>query len=164
MTLSLLYLLAVVFLPTGVSDKAQPDPEKELAALLEIHRLDRQAHFETDVELLLKNSAAEFVSVSSGKISRSSRNQLKSMFTEYFKNAKYYEWDDLESPVIRISDDASMAWMIVRTKVRRTQKVDSGEEKETAFVYAGVMTYEKQQGKWVRTANVSTFEERRTPQ
>jgi hypothetical protein len=83
---------------------------------------------------------------------------MKASFDDYFKNAKYYEWDDLEPPIVRISDDASMAWMIARTKVRRTQKLATGEEKERAFVYAGIMTYEKRQGKWVRVANVSTFE------
>ena len=83
---------------------------------------------------------------------------MRRTFEDYFKNAKYYEWDDLETPVNRISNDASMAWMIVRTKVRRIQKLASGEEKQRAFVYAGIMTYEKQKGKWVRIANVSTFE------
>lgn len=80
------------------------------------------------------------------------------MFEDYFKNAKYYEWDDLESPIVRISNDASMAWMIVRTKVRRNQKMASAELQEGSFVYAGIMTYEKQRGKWVRVANVSTLE------
>ncbi len=134
------------------------DLEKERAALLEVHKTDRRAHFETDVELLLKHSAEEFIYVGNGKISRSTRAEMKSSFEDYFKNAKYYEWDDVEPPIVRISDDASMAWMIVRNKVRRTQKLDSGEVKERAFVYAGIMTYEKRQGKWVRIANVSTFE------
>ena len=160
MYLLLLCLLAVVLVPKAV-DKPKPDLENEGLDLLEIHRQDWRAHFETDAELLLKNSNAEMVSVSSGKINRSSRDQIRQMFTEYFKNAKYYEWDDLEPPIIRISADASMAWMIVNTRVRRTQKLSSGEERETSFVYAGIMTYEKQQGKWVKTANVSTFEERR---
>ena len=80
------------------------------------------------------------------------------MFESYFKDAKYFEWDDLEPPIIRVSADASMAWMIVRTKVRRTQKDSSGAEKEEKFVYAGIMTYEKRNGRWVRVANVSTFE------
>jgi len=82
---------------------------------------------------------------------------VNAFFTDYFKNAKYYEWGDLEPPIIKISKDASMAWMIVRIKVRRTQKQASGEEKERTFVYAGIMTYEKQNRKWVRIANVSTL-------
>ncbi|HMW01195.1 MAG TPA: hypothetical protein PKE58_13750, partial [Acidobacteriota bacterium] len=59
---------------------------------------------------------------------------------------------------VRVSNDASLAWMIVRTRVRRTQKQADGSDKERSFVYAGIMTYEKKKGKWVRVANVSTFE------
>ena len=80
------------------------------------------------------------------------------MFTGYFRDAKYYEWDDVEEPIIRISNDASMAWMITRTRVRRVQKTADGTEKEEKFVYAGIMTYEKRDGRWVRVANVSTAE------
>jgi len=51
-----------------------------------------------------------------------------------------------------------MAWMIVRTKIRRVQKTAHGAEKDEKAVYAGIMTYEKREGRWVRVANVSTFE------
>ena len=51
-----------------------------------------------------------------------------------------------------------MAWMISRTKVRLTKKDDSGNEVERAFIYAGIVTYEKQDGEWIRIANVATFE------
>jgi hypothetical protein len=134
------------------------DLEKEKADLLKIHEAGRRAHFNTDVNLLLEGAPDEFISVSSGKISRSTPADTRKMFESYFKDAKYFEWDDLEPPIIRVSADASMAWMIVRTKVRRTQKDSSGAEKEEKFVYAGIMTYEKRNGRWVRVANVSTFE------
>ena len=150
--------LPLVLFCVATSAAQKVDLEKERAALLEVHKTDRRAHFETDVELLLKHSAEEFIYVGNGKISRSTRAEMKAEFEDYFRDAKYYEWDDLEPPIVRISDDASMAWMIVRNKVRRTQKLPSGEAKERAFVYAGIMTYEKRQGKWVRIANVSTFE------
>ena len=152
-------LILLCFISVPAQQKI--DLEKERAALLEIHRTDRRAHFETDANLLLERFTDEFIYVSNGKIERSTRDELKKTFEDYFKNAKYYEWDDLEPPVIRISNDATMAWMIVRTKVRRIQKLASGEEKPRAFVYAGIMTYEKQNGRWIRIANVSTFEQLR---
>ena len=134
------------------------DLEKEREALLKVHETDRRAHFGTDVELLLQHSGEEFIYVGEGKINKSTKAEMKESFQTYFKDAKYYEWDDLEPPIIRISNDASMAWMIARTRVRRTQKDSSGAMKERKFVYAGIMTYEKRNGKWIRVANVSTFE------
>jgi hypothetical protein len=51
-----------------------------------------------------------------------------------------------------------MAWMIVRTHVRRTEPDDASGRREREFIYAGTMTYEKREGRWARVANVSTFE------
>jgi len=65
----------------------------------------------------------------------------------------------LEEPIVRVSNDASMAWMIVRTRIRRVQKNADGTEKQENVVYAGIMTYEKRDGRWMRVANVSTVEQ-----
>jgi hypothetical protein len=155
-------LLTVILLLVAralcANGQPSPDLEKEKAELLRIHKSEREAHFKTDVDMLLENSPDEFISVGRGKINRSSKADARKMFTGYFRDAKYYEWDDVEEPIIRISNDASMAWMITRTRVRRVQKTADGAEKEEKFVYAGIMTYEKRDGHWVRVANVSTSE------
>lgn len=152
--------LVLLFIPATAFAQAQPpvDLEKEKAELLRLHRSGREAHFKTDVELLLADSPEEYVGVRAGKISRSTKAGARKMFTEYFRGAKYYEWDDLEEPIIRVSKDGSMAWMITRVRVRRVQKDKAGAEVEEKFVYAGLRTYEKQGGKWMRAANASTFE------
>ena len=134
------------------------DLEKEKAELLRLHRTDREAHFKTDVDLLQQRSPEEFIAVSDGKIYRTNKADERRQFEGYFRGAKYYEWDDIEAPIIRISKDGSMAWMITRIRVKRTQKDAAGVEKERKFIYAGIMTYEKKAGMWVRVANVSTFE------
>lgn len=133
------------------------DLEKEKSELLRLHKSDREAHFATDVEMLQRNSPEEFITVSGGNIYRIKKSEERKQFAEYFRGAKYQEWDDLEEPIIRVSNDGSMAWMITRLRVRRTQKSTAGVEKEEKFTYAGIMTYEKRNGKWIRVANVSTF-------
>src|SRR5205814_4300526 len=151
-------ILLLVACAASASAQPSADLEKEKAELLRMHRSDREAHFKTDVDRLLENSPEEFISVGRGKINRSSKEDTRKIFTGYFRVAKYYEWDDVEEPIIRISNDASMAWMITRTRVRRVQKTADGTEKEEKFIYAGIMTYEKRDGHWVRVANVSTAE------
>jgi len=47
--------------------------------------------------------------------------------------------------------------MIVRTRVRPTVR-DGDTEEQQQLVYAGIMTYAKRDGIWVRVANVSTFD------
>ena len=154
-----IFLFAV--LSVGGSAFAQSklvDLEKEKAELLRLHQQDRRAHFQTDVDLLLARHPEEFIAVRDGKIYRPKKADTRKMFTESFKGANYFEWDDLEPPIIRISNDGSLGWIIVRLKVRRTKKDAAGAEKEEKFVYAGIMTYEKRDGAWIKAANVSTFE------
>jgi len=150
----------LLFVASAVCANAQPSPdlEKEKAELLRLHKSDREAHFKTDVDMLLETSPEEFISVGGGTFNRQSKADARKMFRGYFRDAKYYEWDDVEEPIVRVSNDATMAWMITRTRVRRVQKTVDGGEKEEKFVYAGIMTYEKRGGRWVRVANVSTSE------
>jgi len=153
-----LALLLFVACPSVARAQATVNLEKEKVELLRVHRTDREAHLRTDVELLQRSSPEEFISVSRGKIHRAKKSDEHKMFTEYFRGAMYYEWDDVDEPIVRVSKDGSMGWMITRVSVRRTQKGPAGEEKEEKFTYAGIMTYEKVDGRWMRVANVSTFE------
>src|SRR6185312_12793744 len=133
------------------------DLARERAALLAIHEQDRRAHLTTDPALLLEHAAREFLYVGDGELTRLTHDQVAADFERLFTGATYDAWDDLEPPVVAISDDASMAWMVVRVRVSRRHTDDEGREVERSFVYAGIMTYEKQHGTWVRVANVSTF-------
>ena len=153
-------VIILLLLVTFTLAEAQPsvDLEKERLELLQVHKADREAHFKTDVDLLQLRSPDEFIAVSDGKIYRTKKADERKQFAEYFKGARYYEWDDVEEPIVRISKDGSLAWMITRVRVRRVQKRASGGDNERKFIYAGIMTYEKQGGRWMRVANVSTFE------
>jgi hypothetical protein len=152
-------LFAVLLVGASAYAQSKPvDLEKERAELLKLHQQDRRAHFQTDVDLLLAHHPEEFISVRSGKIYHPQKADTRKVFTESFKGATYSEWDDLEPPIIRVSNDGSLGWVIVRLQVRRTKKDAAGAEKEEKFVYAGIMTYEKRDGRWIKVANVSTFE------
>jgi hypothetical protein len=151
-------LLLIVLVSGNAVAQDKVDLADEVEQLLRIHESDRRAHFETSAKRIMEHATDEFISVSSGRVQRTTRAENLKFFEEYFKGAKYYEWDDLEPPIVRVSNDASMAWMIVRTRVRRLQTLSGDETTQRRFVYAGIMVYEKKGGQWVRVANVSTFE------
>src|SRR5262245_13852606 len=102
---SAVFLFAV--LSAGAGAYAQPKPfdlEKEKADLLKLHQQDRQAHFQTDVAMLLAHHPEEFISVRNGKIYRPKKADTRKAFTESFRGATYFEWDDLEPPIISVSN------------------------------------------------------------
>ena len=151
-------LLSLVLVPVIADAQSKVALSAEVEQLLRIHESDRRAHFETNAKRIMEHASDEFISVSDGRVQRTTPAEDLKFFEEYFKGAKYYEWDDLEPPIVRVSNDASMAWMIVRTRVHRVQTQSGGTGTERRFVYAGIMAYEKKGGRWARVANVSTFE------
>lgn len=132
------------------------DFEREKSELLEIRDLDRAAHFTNDVNAALSFFGDTYTYVRDGQIHQQTRDDLKQIYDNYFRDATFHEWDDLEPPIIQISNDGSMAWMIRRFRVRYT-RLSEGQTVEETYVYAGMTTYERRNEKWVRTANVSTF-------
>ena len=65
-------------------------------------------------------------------------------------------WDDITPPVIQVSDDGSMAYVIVHKKVRRTSKDPSGKETPEAEVYVWLTTMRRVDGRWKITSVTST--------
>jgi hypothetical protein len=126
------------------------------AELLALHQADRQAHFDHNVDALLAAFPTEFIYLREGDIQRQSKEDMRQRFTEYFQGAEFTAWDDLEPPIIHVSPDGKMAWMIVRMKVAYTKTDSSGKKTEQNAVLAWLSCYEKHDGKWLHTANVTT--------
>jgi hypothetical protein len=144
----------ILKLPLEIASAPAPDLEAERASLLAMHAGEIRAHLELDAAWLAETHGDEFASASRGRIGRATSAETRAFFTKYFEGASYLEYEDAEPPIVRVSDDGSMGWILSRTRVRR---VDDGEE--SGFVYAGMMAYEKRDGRWVRVANASSFEE-----
>src|SRR5215469_101164 len=138
-------------------DSLQPNLEVERAALLQLADEARRAHFATDAAALLAHDADPSVWVREGTISSMSKAELLSIFVEDMQGATYHEWDYTEPSIVHIANDASMAWVVSRVRVRRTKRLADGTSQEEQFVYSGVNFYEKRSGSWTRVANVSTF-------
>lgn len=136
-----------------------PRQAQARAALLDILADGRRAHFATDAQLMMAHDAEHVLVVREGEISATSRAETLPRAIENFRGATYQEWDYIEQPIIRIADDASIAWVISRVRVRRTVRMPDGSEEAEQFIYAGLDTFEPRDGVWVRTANVSTFAE-----
>lgn len=155
------FLLIPVFLASLFLSGAATSPvdlEKERAELLKLHKLAREAHFKRDAGALVSSFATETINVRDGRVETRTRAESLRRFEKYFAGAEFTEWDDLMPPVIRISPDGKMAWMIVRLKGKYTQTNENGEKSAEEFVCAWMSTYEKQGSKWIHIANVSTFQ------
>ena len=126
--------------------------------LLQLHEQQRTAHFGKDAHLLVSTFADDFISIRAGQISHPTRDESLKRLQAYFQRSDFLEWDDVLPPIVRVSQDASMAYVIVHKRVRLRAKNEQGNELEEKTIFAWMETYEKQQGKWVLTAVASTHE------
>jgi hypothetical protein len=137
---------------------AQRQAETEL---LSLHKEERRAHFEHDAKFLLAHVAPELLDVRDGQVNRMSPEAVRVKFLEYFKHSQFSAWDDVDPPIIRVSPDGKMAWMIVRVHIAYTETDTSGKKTNQSTVGAWMSAYEKQKDDtWLMTAVTSTFSDK----
>jgi uncharacterized protein (TIGR02246 family) len=144
--------------PSLVSPSQSAADSAAKAELLALHQSARRAHFNRDVEAILVTIGPDLTYVRDGKIKVMSRDDVRKQFTEYFHGAEFSAWDDLEPPIVRVSPDGQMGWMIVRVRVAYTKTGADGKKSRDESVIAWMSVYEKRDGKWLDVANASTFE------
>jgi hypothetical protein len=154
---SVLILPFAAVTPDTSENRAQKQGEVEL---LDLHKEERRAHFEHDVKFLLAHIGTELLDIRDGQVNRMSREDVRAKFVEYFKNADFSAWDDLEPPRVRVSADGKTGWIIVRVRIAYTASDQSGKTTNQSTVGAWMSAYEKQNGTWVMTAVTSTFAEK----
>lgn len=128
--------------------------------LLRMHYQDRAAHFNRDAKAIFANFADEYFSIGNGRVAAPDTAAGMKRLESYFDASTFIEWDDITPPVIRVSGDETMAYIIVHKKVRLMAKDENGKEREEIEVFAWLSTLRKAGGKWKLTSVTST----RTPE
>jgi hypothetical protein len=149
-------IVAGLFCLSSAAGPQGPDAAK--AELIALHRADRRAHFEHDLDALLATVPPEFIFVRDGKVLGQSREDLRARFTHYFQGAEFTACDDLEPPIVHVSRDGEMGWMVVRVKIALDRTDASGKKTNDTTIMAWRSVYEKRDGKWQHVANATTVE------
>ena len=146
---TLLLALAAAAPPGG----APSDAEK----LLALHEEVMRAHRESDVALLLRAEEDEYVIANRGEITRPDRKERGERLGPYLKQTRFSAYRDKVPPIVRVSEDGTLGWVIVQVEARGRQTTSKGTVEPLEFVSAWIELYEKRDGRWVRVGNVSNF-------
>ena len=149
--------LGLVLGLAGAGCQSGVDAEAEKIALLTVHLADIEAHRAGDVSALLATIPEEILTVSDGEVIHQTHEEIRTFFTDYLAGTEYSRYEDLNVPHAEVSADGTLGWVISRMAVERNEPDGQGGRRTRAFTYAGIMTYAKREGRWVKTANVSTF-------
>lgn len=141
----------------GAGGRANPRPADDAARLLEIHATILRAHRESDLEAWMAVEGADHVVANRGRITFPDSVARHAARAPYLQETRFSVYEDVRAPVVRISDDGSMGWLIaeVRAEGVRTGSDDSSETVE--FVAAWIELYQRVDGAWRLVGNVSNF-------
>lgn len=123
------------------------DFEEERRLLLQSNELQRKAHFEGSPEILVAEMADTVHAVQRGVIREMTQPDMLKRWEDYFKRVKYSRWDDLQEPLIHISEDATLATVSVNKITISTLWDDPAAGIDTTY-FAWTSEYKKQNGAW----------------
>jgi hypothetical protein len=145
-------VVALLLLPAAPALAASPIDE-----LRALHEKVMRAHRTSDIELLLEDEAPDYVVANRGEISRPTIEQRRERLGGYLKSSSFLEYKDLVEPIVSVSTDSTLGWVVVQVGAKGTQQNGKGKRVPIEFVSAWIELYERRDGRWWRTGNVSNF-------
>ena len=132
---------------------ATPDAE----VLRALHGKVIRAHQQSNVDLLLEDEPADYVLANRGEVTRPTLEERRAGLGAYLRRTTFAEYRDRMEPIVSVSADGTVGWVIVQVQARGLQVTEQGGKKPLEFVSAWIELYEKRNGRWYRVGNVSNF-------
>ena len=132
--------------------------EQEKAKLLQLHERALRAHLENDAQAFLAAYASQWYDVRNTGIRLRTKEEALPPIEHYFQRTHFSQITEMVAPIIHLSTDASMAWVIGEMRVSATQEVSEEKERDFSFRCAWVSIYEKHEGQWAQVVDASSFQ------
>jgi hypothetical protein len=152
----------LIFLCCAISACTTNDPRDAQSVaddhqeLLRLHAAGLKAHLDSDVEALLAAQADDFVLLNRGQVSSPSIAERRTFLGPYLTATKFEFYRDAVPPIVKISLDGSLAWVIAQVEARGVNESAQGR-RPLEFAVAWIELYEKRNDRWIAIGNASTF-------
>lgn len=141
-------LIIVLLISASCTKAKKIDKLEEKSKILKLHNAQRDYHFNKDSIAFANQLSDNFISVNKGLISSPKKEETISRYNGYFSSVEFIRWDDVTEPIIRFSDDGSMAYTIVDKIVSLTYKDKIGNTIEGKTHFAWTAIYKKYGDQW----------------
>ena len=110
-----------------------------------------------DIDALLAPQAEDFVLLNRGEISQPSREQRRAFLGPYLAATTFEFYRDATPPLVKVSRDGSLGWVVAQVEARGFAVTPQGERKPVEFEVAWIELYERRGSEWVSIGNASSF-------
>lgn len=93
-----------------------------------LHARVIRAHMQSNVNLILADETEDYVVANRGEITRPSLNDRRNRMGSYLERTRFESYVDLVDPVVEVSEDGTMGWVIVQIEAKGVQTGDDGQE------------------------------------
>jgi hypothetical protein len=145
------WLATLLFAASALGQSAGTD----VSELLSMHAAVIQAHIDHDVDSWLALETDTTTSVNSGLVTRVGRMDRRKARIGYLERATFDSYRDVKPPIVQISDDGSIGWLIAEVEVVGWMANMDGTIEDFSNVWAWVELYERTPQGWKQTGNVS---------
>ena len=150
------YLFCSWLLMLMLACNSKTDLDKERKTILAMLQTERKAHFDRNVELFISEFADSMISVNKGVVTSPTKTEHKERIGKYFGSVQFIKWDDTAEPIIRFSNDGSLAYAIIQKDVILTYPDSTGKPLYDTTHYAWSSIYRKYHDEWKVECNIST--------
>jgi Domain of unknown function (DUF4440) len=155
--LRLTLCLALLLMSLSCATARPVDRDADIQALLKLHEEGLRAHLEGDIDLLFEAEADDFVMANRGEVTTPSKEERKEFLGPYLQGTRFSTYRDVVAPIVKVSADGSLGWVIVQVEARGEYTGEDGTVQPVEFVSAWISLDEKRNGRWLSVGNVSNF-------
>jgi hypothetical protein len=130
--------------------------EKATQEILQLESDQKTYHVTKNAKSFTDLFSDHFVSVQKGSVDSPARKESFDRFDNYFKKAEFIRWADTNQPIIRFSDDGSVAYVIVQKEVIVKSLTSNGSRVADTTDFAWLTIYKKYKTGWKIDCVVST--------
>ena len=135
-----------------------PNLEKEEHEILQLEASQKAFHFSKNARSFTDLFSDHFLTINKGIVGSPTRTISFEKFDRYFKNTEFVKWDDRKQPIIRFSDDGSVAYVAVQKEVVIKSTAGNGSSQVDITNFAWLTVYRKFKTGWKIDCVVSTNE------
>jgi hypothetical protein len=148
MKTSISTLMLVIIILTSCQTKHTNEEEK----IRELLKREKTAHLTENVDMFVSEFAEGMISVNRGVVTQFTKEEHQQRISRYFNSVEFTKWEDSAEPIIKFSDDQSLAYAIIQKQVIITR--NNSQPDTTDFAWISV--FRKLNDEWKVDCNVST--------
>jgi len=148
----------IVLLATGgAAPGATLSRDAAASQLLALHQEVIAAHLAGDAAPIVARESQDYVEAGRGEITFPTLEARDARLSSYLKSTRFEKYQDLVEPVVQVSPDGQLGWVIAQVGAHGVRERGDGTSERVEFVCAWIELYENRDGRWFRVGNLSTF-------